>query len=175
MAVERNTVDLSHYPDLVVIYLGMRVNALAGIRTLFGMGPKIEASANAKPEGLLSHEAFLYSLVPPHLMLRQYWRDFETLETWTRSEPHRAWWKNFLGNSGGTGFWHETYSMKGGVEAIYDDIWANIGLLRFAPKVAAKGTMFSARRRLLAAGHGGSLEGAEPASVFEEAVLSGNG
>ena len=26
MSVERRTVDLSSYPDLVVIYLGMRVN-----------------------------------------------------------------------------------------------------------------------------------------------------
>jgi hypothetical protein len=29
--VERQTVDLSEYPDLVVIYVGMRVNALTGI------------------------------------------------------------------------------------------------------------------------------------------------
>ena len=28
--VERKTVDLSPFPDLVVIYLGMRVNALDG-------------------------------------------------------------------------------------------------------------------------------------------------
>ena len=27
---------------------------------------------------------------------------------WTRSDPHRESWKAFLGNSGGTGFWHET-------------------------------------------------------------------
>jgi len=34
--VERSTVDLSAYPDLVVIYLGMRVNRIAGIKTLLG-------------------------------------------------------------------------------------------------------------------------------------------
>jgi len=28
--VDRRTVDLSAYPDLVVIYLGMRVNTLTG-------------------------------------------------------------------------------------------------------------------------------------------------
>lgn len=33
--VERQTVDLSKYPDLVVIYLGMRVNRIYGIKTLF--------------------------------------------------------------------------------------------------------------------------------------------
>ena len=32
--VERRTVNLSAYPDLVVIYLGMRVNRIAGIKTL---------------------------------------------------------------------------------------------------------------------------------------------
>ena len=31
-ATSRRTVDLSQYPDLVVIYLGMRVNALTGMR-----------------------------------------------------------------------------------------------------------------------------------------------
>jgi hypothetical protein len=34
MAVERKTVDLSAYPDLVVIYLGMRVRTLTGLKTL---------------------------------------------------------------------------------------------------------------------------------------------
>jgi hypothetical protein len=34
MTALRQTVDLSAYPDLVVIYLGMRVNVLTGIKTL---------------------------------------------------------------------------------------------------------------------------------------------
>ena len=33
---KRETVDLSAYPDLVVIYLGMRVNAITGIKTVLG-------------------------------------------------------------------------------------------------------------------------------------------
>ena len=33
-APNRTTADLSSYPDLVVIYLGMRVNAPSGLRTL---------------------------------------------------------------------------------------------------------------------------------------------
>jgi hypothetical protein len=37
--VDRKTVDLSAYPDLVVIYLGMRVRTLAGIKTRLGLGP----------------------------------------------------------------------------------------------------------------------------------------
>jgi hypothetical protein len=54
--VERRTVNLSAYPDLVVIDLGLRVNALRGIARFLG-----------------------------------YWRDFESLERWPRSEPHRAY------------------------------------------------------------------------------------
>jgi len=40
--VERQTVDLSAYPDLVVIYLGMRVNAWSGVKTLLGLGRTLE-------------------------------------------------------------------------------------------------------------------------------------
>ncbi|MGD0482755.1 MAG: hypothetical protein ABSA42_21475 [Terracidiphilus sp.] len=37
--VNRRTVDLSAYPDLAVVYLGMRVNRIAGVKTVFGFGP----------------------------------------------------------------------------------------------------------------------------------------
>lgn len=47
--VERRTVDLSGYPDLVVIYLGMRVNRLTGLKTLLGFGPRISNSVAQKP------------------------------------------------------------------------------------------------------------------------------
>ena len=146
--VDRRTVDLSAYPDLIVIILGMRVNAFTGLKTLFGLGPQIDKSAKEKPDGLLLHENFLFSLFPPHAGMRQYWRDFESLERWTRSEPHRTWWLNFLRDSGGTGFWHETYSIQGGIEAIYDDMPTPIGMMKFAPLTIARGSVFSARRRL---------------------------
>ena len=146
--VKRTTVDLSSYPDLIVIYLGMRANALTGIKTLIGFGPKISKSADDQPDGLLLHESLLYSLFPPHVGMRQYWRDFESLEKWTRSEPHRIWWKQFLRNTGGTGFWHEAYFVRGGMEAIYIDIDAPVGFAAFAPVVPARQAMFSARRRM---------------------------
>ena len=152
MAVQRRTVDLSSYPDLVMILLGMQVRTLTGLKTLFGFGPKISASAEAKPDGLLLHEAFLWSLVPPHAGIRQYWRNFDSLERWARSEPHRIWWKNFLRDSGGTGFWHETYFIRGGIEAIYDDLARPTGLLSFAPQLGARGPMFSSRQRAHIAG-----------------------
>jgi hypothetical protein len=155
MAVRRQTVDLSAYPDLVVVYLGMRVHALFGVKTLLGLGPQIQRSHQAGPDGLLLHEDFLWSLFPMHFGMRQYWRDLASLEAWTRSEPHRIWWQNFLRDSGGTGFWHETYRAAGGFEAIYDDMRAPFGMMKFAPVVDAHGGMMSARRRLIAAGGSG--------------------
>jgi hypothetical protein len=157
---KRETVDLSAYPDLVVIYLGMRVNAITGFKTLFGFGPKISAAVEARPDGLLLHENILFSL--RHFGMRQYWRDFESLESWSRSEPHRLWWQQFLRDSGGTGFWHETYFRRGGIEAVYVDMQSPTGLARFAPLESARGAMFSARKR---AGIAGDAKG--PAAVTE--------
>jgi hypothetical protein len=165
--VNRRTVDLSGYPDLVVIYLGMRVNSLAGLKTLFGFGPKISSSVDAKPDGLLLHENFLFSLFPPHAGMRQYWRDFDSLESWSRSEPHRVWWQTFLRDSGGTGFWHESYFMSGGMEAVYDDMNVDTGFLKFAPIENARGAMFSARTRVK---HDG--QPAQPAPIEENEFYS---
>ena len=162
--VNRVTVDLSAYPNLVVIYLGMRVNRIRGLKTLLGFGPRIQDAVAANPDGLLLHENFLFSLFPTHFGMRQYWRDFESLEAWARSEPHRAWWAKFLRDSGGTAFWHETYFMKGGMEAIYDDAHAPVGLMRFARNVPALGAMFSARRR---AGIEGEPRASAPAGEAE--------
>ena len=143
---DRRTVDLSGYPDLVVVYLGMRVNVLTGFKTLLGFGPKIQGAVDEEPDGLLLHENMLYS--PRHFGMRQYWRDFDSLEAWTRSKPHRDWWQQYLKDTGGTGFWHETYFIRGGMEAIYDNMEKPLGLSTFAPVQPARGAMFSARRRL---------------------------
>jgi hypothetical protein len=156
--VDRRTVDLHKYPDLVVVYLGMRVNTLSGLKTLLRLGPQIETAGAARPDGLLhSEQNIIYSIFPFHVGMRWYWRDFASLEAWTRSPPHREWWTNFLRDSGGTGFWHETYSMRGGMEAIYDDLKVPVGFACFAPLSNARGSLFSARRRL-------DLQGEVPAA-----------
>jgi hypothetical protein len=161
MKISRQTVDLSAYPDLVVIYLGMRVNQPRGMKTLISFGPKIAAAVAAKPDGLLLHERIVYSLFPPHVGMRQYWRDFASLETWARSLPHQKWWADFVRDPGGTGFWHETYFRRGGMEAIYDAMPAPLGFLQFARPQPARGTMFSARKR---AGVEGESRAAAPVS-----------
>lgn len=168
--VNRRTVDLGAYPDLVVIYLGMRVNMLAGLKTLIGFGPRISKSVEDKPDGLLLHENFLFSLFPPHAGMRQYWRDFESLEKWTRSQPHRQWWQEFLRDSGGAGFWHEAYFIRGGMEAVYIDTGVPLGFSAFAPVVAARGAMFSARSRLNLSGEPNK---AAPAAPIAEDELYG--
>jgi hypothetical protein len=162
--VKRQTVDLSAYPDLVVIYLGMRVNKFRGLGKLLVIGPQIQKSVAEKPDGLLLHEGMLFSLFPPHVGMRQYWRDFASLEAWTRTGLHRGWWKDFLKDSGGTGFWHETYFIRGGIEAIYDDLPSPMGFLQFAPAHEAKGSMFAARQRL-------GLQGSAPVAVVDEREL----
>jgi hypothetical protein len=163
--VDRRAVDLSSFPDLVVIYLGMRVRTLTGIKTLLGLGSQIDRAGANRPEGLLHFENnIIFSLFPFHLGMRWYWKDFESMERWARSEPHRIWWQEFLRSSGGTGFWHETYFMRGGMEAIYDDVNTPLpGFMAFAPSVPARGRMFSARRRLDISGE----SPAQPTGVAE--------
>jgi hypothetical protein len=146
--VDRRTVDLSELPDLVVIYLGMRVRTVGGLAKLARTGRQIRAGVAQNPDGLLLHENMVYSFFPPHFGMRQYWRDFDALERWTRELPHQRWWKDFLRDSAGTGFWHETYFLRGGVEAVYDDIGKPVGMMSFAPVQKARGRMFSARPRL---------------------------
>jgi hypothetical protein len=95
--------------------------------------------------------------------MRQYWRDFDALEQWARSTPHRDWWREFVRDSGGTGFWHEAYFMRGGMEAVYDDMPKPLGLGTFAPREPARGRMFGARGRLSREG-----ESAEPVLAEHE-------
>src|SRR5579863_9756182 len=139
--IPRRTADLSAYPDLVVVYLGMKAQSLKGFATLIQFGPKIEKAVAAKPDGLLLHEAVLYSVFPLHVGMRQYWRDFASLEKWTRALPHKEWWADFLRKPSGVGFWHETYFARGGFEAIYDGLDSPFGFTKFAKETPAEGAM----------------------------------
>jgi hypothetical protein len=145
----RTTADLSDYPDLVVIYLGMSAVEPRGEETLERLGPLILASVEAKPDGLLLHEEVVFpNEARSHYGMRQYWRDFDSLEAWARSLPHKAWWTDYLRDRAGTSFWHETYSRRGGIESVFVDVDdGSIGLNRFAPLVRAEGPLLSARLR----------------------------
>jgi hypothetical protein len=142
---ERRSVDLGSYPDLVVIYLGFRVRTPRGLIGLFRIGRGLGAILKAGPEGLLTHDYLLFG--PLHIGFRQYWRDLQCLEHFTQSAPHKGWWADFLKDSGGAGFWHETYRSQGGMEAIYIDM-PKTGFAKFAPPRNPEGPFMSARQRL---------------------------
>jgi hypothetical protein len=147
-APRRETVDLSRFPDLVVIYLGMRVEEPRGHETLAALGPQIEASVAAEPDGLLLHESLTYSEEPLHVGMRQYWRDLDSLEAWAGELTHKTWWMTYLRDRGGTSFWHETYFRRGGFESAYVDVSDPVGFLRIGPTRRSEGPLLSARRRI---------------------------
>src|SRR6478735_9051226 len=82
--VSRQRVDLSGFPDLVVIYLGLRASSLPGLRTLARTVRQISAAVSARPVELVRHENVLVSLAPPHAGMRQYGSGLYSLERWTR-------------------------------------------------------------------------------------------
>jgi len=100
----------------------------------------------ARPDGLLLHENVLWGVFPLHLGMRQYWRDFDSLETWARTLPHKGWWRDFLRDSGGTASGTRPTSDAAASRQVYDDLAgraAGPGLARFAPLMPAEGRMFS--------------------------------
>ncbi|MHC9417297.1 monooxygenase family protein [Sphingomonas citri] len=70
------------------------------------------------------------------------------MEAFTRSESHGGCWREFLADRHGNGSWHEAYSARGGMEAIYVDMPEPLGLGAFAPPMAAQGRLLSSRGRL---------------------------
>lgn len=143
----RQSVDLSSFPDLVVLYLGYRFTSLRGLRSLWRIGDGLRAILQDPPDGLLLHETVLFGLNHPGF--RQYWRDLSSLEAFTRAPQHAGWWRAFGRDTGGGGFWHETYRLRGGMEGIYLNMPA-IGLARFASPQAPEGGLLTARDRLAA-------------------------
>ncbi len=143
------SVDLSAYPDLVVVYLGFHVSTWRGLVALLGIGRKLATLQKNKPDGMLAHESIVYGL--KHIGMRQYWRDFESLEAFTRSDPHRTWWAQFTKDPAGSGFWHEAYCRSGGIEGLYLGMPEPVGLASFAAPRAPTGAFTSSRQRLAAA------------------------
>lgn len=146
MQAIRQSADVSGFPELVVVYLGMKVTGWRGVKTLASVGRGITQAVAAKPDGLLRHEFMFFG--PLHVGMRQYWRDLESLEAFTRAQPHKAWWADFTRDPAGTGFWHEAYRMRGGMESIYLNMQGKIGFRAFAPELAPEGPFLSSRNRL---------------------------
>jgi hypothetical protein len=133
-----------------VLYLGIGARSPRGVASILKLGPEIQASVNAKPDGLLRHDNLYYGLFPLHVGMRQYWRDVGSMLAWTATLPHKTWWKNYLADTGGTTFWHETYFAGGGFECVYDDLpegARDFGLASFAPMVEAAPSTFARYRK----------------------------
>ena len=145
----RRSVDLSGYPDLVVVYLGFRAAGWRSLPRVLRIGRGLRAIRAMTPDGLLAHESLMFGLLQPGF--RQYWRDLASLEAFTRAPLHAAWWREMSADGGGDGIWHETYQLRGGMEAIYRGM-PPIGFARFAPERMPDGPFLSARQRLGADG-----------------------
>jgi hypothetical protein len=146
--VERKTVDLSGFPNLVVIYLGMRVNRMTGHqdaarlwppRFLPPQPPSPPACSRTRPSSI-PYFRRTSGCGNTGAIWNPCWHGPAPIPIGNGGNPS-------FNNSGGTGFWHETYFRTGGMEAIYDDIPKPVGFMRFAPVVSARGAMFGAANR----------------------------
>jgi hypothetical protein len=113
--------------DFVVFLIGARLQLRHPIRSFRDLGGRRGMKhmldyLTAHPEkGLLGYEMGLPTIV-------QYWRSFDHLEAFARSEddPHTAAWRSYwrrVGKDPRTGIWHETYLVRAGeYEAIYGNM-----------------------------------------------------
>ncbi|GAB3769079.1 hypothetical protein FB382_002560 [Nocardioides ginsengisegetis] len=138
--------------DFVVFLIGARLDLRHPIRSLRDLGgmrgmPYMLKFLTEHPEkGLLGYET--YGLT----MNVQYWRSFEDLERFARSEedPHRPAWRNYwrrVGTDPRSGIWHETFLVRAGeYEAVYGNMPRH-GLAKAGALVSLKADS-SARGRL---------------------------
>lgn len=140
--------------DFVVFLIGMRINAwwkphkwLPAILAMPKMLKELDALP-AEQTGFLGHNGLGIGAIT------QYWRSFDHLESYARSQDHThfpAWTafnKRMKNSRADVGIWHETYLVKAGqYEAIYSGMPA-FGLGRVSALVPATGNRSAARDRL---------------------------
>ncbi len=129
----------------VVFLIGMRINQLWRVRrwlpVLIAM-PKMIIELRKNPSlGMLSApRTYLSGRV---ILVVQYWRDFESLEKYSRDADltHLPAWRAFnrsVRDNGTVGVWHETYRVS--VDS-YETVYANMpvfGLAGASQSVAAR-------------------------------------
>lgn len=138
--------------DFVVFLIGMRINKPWKVHKwlpAFMAMPRMLKELQRQPEsGCLGH------IFGPGVIV-QYWRSFEHLEAYARSQDHLHWpaWVAFnkrMGRSrGDVGIWHETYLVRAGeYECVYSGM-PPFGLGRAGTLVPAEGRKDSARGRVV--------------------------
>lgn len=151
----------------VVFLIGMRVNRLLAFRkwipTALAMGPMLRELYTHPEKGFLGAHFFLTGRT---ILTLQYWRSFEDLERFARSDadPHMPAWRRFSRAIGyrdpAVGIYHESYLVEPGkYEAIYGNM-PIFGLAAATKHVPARGRLETARKRL-----GGENEPAVPISA----------
>lgn len=128
MAVQRGRFTADIDGDFVVFLIGMRINKPLKVHKwwpVFVAMPRMLRVLGTHPE--LGCLAF-HSWVGRTTVLVSYWRDFESLDRFSRDKdlPHLEPWRRFnrrVRASGDVGIWHETYKVPaGGYEAIYGNM-----------------------------------------------------
>ena len=139
--------------DFVVFLIGMRINKIWKITKWlppFLAMPRMIKELEKLPSeetGFLGHNGIGFAMV-------QYWRSFDHLEAYARSQENKhfpAWIafnKRMKDARGDVGIWHETYLVKAGqYEAIYSGM-PEYGLGRVSEFVPATGNRNEARQRM---------------------------
>jgi hypothetical protein len=154
----------------VVFLIGMRLNRPWKVHrwlpVFMAMGPMLARLGQDPSKGLLG-----YRVLPGlrTVTVLQYWRSFEDLERFARSQedPHRSAWRRFnrtVGGSGDVGIWHETFQVApGGYECIYVDM-PRYGLAAATTHVPVAKRGQSAARRIGATGEDRPAEPVPPAA-----------
>jgi len=147
----------------VVFLIGMRINKLWAfhkwVPTSRAIGPMIASLQKSPDKGLLAVDVWMRWR---EVMMVQYWKSFEALESFARSadNAHLPAWKRFnqsVGSDGSVGIWHETYLVE---DHRYECLYSNMprtSLASAAGHVAAIGNRETARLRM-----GGKSEPAVP-------------
>jgi len=114
--------------DFVVFLIGARFQLRHPVRSFKDLGgmrsmPYMLKYLGERPEsGLLGYETY------GPTMNVQYWRSFEHLERFAKSEddPHLAAWRTYwkrVGTDPRSGIWHETFLVRAGeYEAVYGNM-----------------------------------------------------
>lgn len=137
--------------DFVVFLIGMRINKPWKVHKwlpVFLAMPKMLKELDASPDsGCLG-----YTFSPKVIV--QYWRSFEHLEAYARSQDQLHWpaWVAFnkrMGRSrGDVGIWHETYQVRAGeYETVYSGM-PPFGLGKASTLVPIVARRESARERI---------------------------
>ena len=144
---------------LVIFIIGMRINRLfrpgKWLPVVRAMGPMIAELERDPGSGFLGWQPMLAGLRT--MLLVQYWRDFDSLETYSRARDKQHWpaWTAFnkaIGTDGTVGIFHETYVVApAGHETVYVNM-PPFGLGRVGRLVAAEGKRKDARERMKQAG-----------------------